>query len=75
MEAWKTSVNVEKLIVAIGHYGLETITVDRRDPVHLNLLGNKLVMEALAKRIHLVGWLNSAGASQHILHAWPDLGR
>jgi len=75
MEAWKTSVNVEKLIIEIGHYGLESVTVDRRDPVHLNLLGNKLVMEALAKRIHSRGWLNSADASQHILHARPGLGR
>ena len=66
MEAWKTSVRVEKLIVEIGYYGLESVTVDRRDSVHLNLLGNKLVMEALANRIHSSGWPNSGDVSQHI---------
>jgi hypothetical protein len=65
MEAWKASVNFEKLIIEIGHYGLESVTVDRRDGFHLNLLGNKLVMEALAKRIHSSGWPNSADVSQH----------
>src|SRR5262249_743189 len=56
MEAWTTTVNFQKVIIEIGHYGLEAITVNHLDPVHLNLLGNKLVMEALAKRIHSSGW-------------------
>jgi hypothetical protein len=61
MEAWNASVNFEKLIIEIGHYGLESMVVDRHlDPFQLNLLGNKLVMEALAKRMQ-IKWM----AQQH----------
>jgi hypothetical protein len=66
IETWKASVNFEKLIIEIGHYGLESVTVDRRDAVHLNLLGNKLVMESLGKRIHSSEWHNNIDALQHI---------
>jgi hypothetical protein len=66
MEAWKASVNFEKLVIEIGHYGRESITVDRRDAFHLNLLGNKLVMESLAQRMHSSGWPNSIDVSRHI---------
>jgi hypothetical protein len=65
MEEWKSSVNFLKLIIEIGMYGLESITVDPWDAVHLNFLGNKLVMEMLAKKIHLSGWPDSTDVSRH----------
>jgi hypothetical protein len=68
MEAWKASINFEKLIIEIGHYGFSSVTVDRRDR-HLNVLGNELVMQVLAervKRIHPSGWPNSADVSRSI---------
>jgi hypothetical protein len=55
MEGWKSSVNFLKLVIEIGNYGFESITVDPWDSVHLNFLGNKLVMEALAEQIHVSG--------------------
>jgi len=57
--------NFVKLKVEIGRYGLRSV-VDRGDEYHLNLLGNDLVMEALAKQIHASGWLNSIDLSQHV---------
>jgi hypothetical protein len=69
MESWKASVNFVKLVIEAGHYGMESITVARRDPVHLNLLGNKLVMEALAERIKASGWLTFP-MSEHDIHSF-----
>jgi hypothetical protein len=34
VEAWKTSVNFEKLIIEIGHYDLDSVTVDHLDAFH-----------------------------------------
>ena len=50
---WKDEIDFEKLSIEVGNYGMAAITVDRRDPDHLNFLGNKLVTEALAQRLAL----------------------
>jgi hypothetical protein len=64
MEASKASVNFMKLIIEIGQYGVKAVE-DRGDEFHLNFLGNRLVMEALAERIHSSGWPNSIDVLQH----------
>jgi|SRR6185369_7064929 hypothetical protein len=45
--------SIFEIPIEVGRHGMSSITVDQRSDSHLNLFGNKLVMESLADMIDL----------------------
>lgn len=50
IRSWAEELHFQKLDIEMSN-GLEALAVDPYDAIHLNFLGNKLVMQALAERI------------------------